>query len=81
MNHAAGNPTAMQITVVGCGYLGATHAAAMAELGHEVLGMEIDPAYGQVIIERWEAFTGEKALLDGKLPLSAIVRTRTRKAK
>lgn len=44
-------------------------------------GMEIDPAYGQVIVERWEAFTGEKALLDGKLPLSAILRTRTRKAK
>jgi UDPglucose 6-dehydrogenase len=34
----------MRITVIGCGYLGATHAAAMAELGHEVLGMEIDPA-------------------------------------
>jgi UDPglucose 6-dehydrogenase len=32
----------MRITVIGCGYLGATHAAAMAELGHEVLGMEID---------------------------------------
>jgi len=35
---------AMRITVIGCGYLGTTHAAAMAELGHEVLGMEIDPA-------------------------------------
>src|SRR5262245_16336871 len=33
----------MRITVIGCGYLGATHAAAMADLGHEVLGMEIDP--------------------------------------
>ncbi len=33
----------MRITVIGCGYLGATHAAAMAELGHEVLGIEIDP--------------------------------------
>src|SRR3954462_1595690 len=32
----------MRITVIGCGYLGATHAAAMAELGHDVLGMEID---------------------------------------
>ncbi len=32
----------MRITVIGCGYLGATHAAAMAELGHEVLGLEID---------------------------------------
>ena len=34
----------MRVTVIGCGYLGATHAAAMAELGHEVLGMETDPA-------------------------------------
>jgi UDPglucose 6-dehydrogenase len=34
----------MRITVIGCGYLGATHAAAMAELGHEVLGLENDPA-------------------------------------
>jgi UDPglucose 6-dehydrogenase len=33
----------MRITVIGCGYLGATHATAMADLGHEVLGMEIDP--------------------------------------
>jgi UDPglucose 6-dehydrogenase len=33
----------MRISVIGCGYLGATHAAAMAELGHEVLGLEILP--------------------------------------
>ncbi|MFF2261489.1 UDP-glucose dehydrogenase family protein [Streptomyces albidoflavus] len=33
----------MKLTVIGCGYLGATHAAAMAELGHEVLGMDTDP--------------------------------------
>lgn len=33
----------MRITVLGCGYLGATTAAGMAELGHEVLGVEIDP--------------------------------------
>jgi UDPglucose 6-dehydrogenase len=32
----------MRITVIGCGYLGATHAAAMAELGHEVLGVDVD---------------------------------------
>src|SRR5690606_12592757 len=32
----------VNITVIGCGYLGATHAAAMAELGHDVLGVEID---------------------------------------
>jgi UDPglucose 6-dehydrogenase len=34
----------MRVTVIGCGCLGATHAAAMADLGHEVLGMEIDAA-------------------------------------
>lgn len=33
---------APRITVVGCGYLGATHAACMAELGYEVLGVDID---------------------------------------
>lgn len=30
-----------KITVIGTGYLGATHAAAMAELGFEVLGLDI----------------------------------------
>ena len=34
----------MRITVIGCGYLGATHAACMAELGHEVLGVETEEA-------------------------------------
>ncbi len=32
----------LRMTVVGCGYLGATHAACMAELGFEVLGLDID---------------------------------------
>lgn len=31
-----------KITVIGTGYLGATHAAAMAELGFEVLGVDVD---------------------------------------
>ncbi|AZK94355.1 MULTISPECIES: UDP-glucose dehydrogenase family protein [Streptomyces] len=34
---------ALKITVIGTGYLGATHAAAMAELGFEVLGLDIVP--------------------------------------
>src|ERR1700712_3693674 len=33
----------MRCTVFGTGYLGATHAAGMAELGHDVLGVDIDP--------------------------------------
>jgi len=31
-----------RLTVLGTGYLGATHAACMAELGFEVLGMDVD---------------------------------------
>ena len=30
----------MKITVIGLGYLGATHAVAMAKIGHEVIGIE-----------------------------------------
>jgi len=33
----------MIISVLGCGYLGAVHAASMAELGHEVIGVDVDP--------------------------------------
>jgi UDPglucose 6-dehydrogenase len=34
----------LTIGVVGLGYLGAVHAAAMAELGHRVIGYDVDPA-------------------------------------
>jgi len=33
-----------RITVIGTGYLGATHAACLAELGFEVLGVDVDEA-------------------------------------
>jgi UDPglucose 6-dehydrogenase len=33
----------MRITVIGTGYLGAVHAAGMAQFGHEVLGIDVDP--------------------------------------
>lgn len=36
--------TPPRISVIGTGYLGATHAAAMAEMGFEVIGVDVDPA-------------------------------------
>ncbi|WP_329178494.1 UDP-glucose dehydrogenase family protein [Streptomyces sp. NBC_01477] len=33
----------LKLTVIGTGYLGATHAAAMAELGFDVLALDIEP--------------------------------------
>jgi UDPglucose 6-dehydrogenase len=44
-----------RVSVIGTGYLGATHAAAMAELGFHVIGVDTDPAK-------------IAALADGKLP-------------
>ncbi|MDO8107205.1 UDP-glucose/GDP-mannose dehydrogenase family protein [Isoptericola sp. b441] len=32
----------MNISVIGCGYLGAVHAACMAHLGHDVVGIDTD---------------------------------------
>ena len=32
----------MKISVIGCGYLGAVHAASMAQLGHTVVGIDVD---------------------------------------
>lgn len=34
----------VRISVIGCGYLGAVHASAMAELGHQVVGIDVDEA-------------------------------------
>lgn len=43
----------MRLSVIGLGYLGATHAVAMAQLGHEVVGVEVNP-------ERLAALQGGK---------------------
>jgi UDPglucose 6-dehydrogenase len=32
----------MRISVIGCGYLGAVHAASLAALGHDVVGVDVD---------------------------------------
>ena len=34
----------LKLSVIGTGYLGATHAAAMSSLGFEVVGVDVDPA-------------------------------------
>lgn len=39
-----GSRVSTRIVVIGTGYLGATHAACMADLGHEVLGVDVDPS-------------------------------------
>ena len=33
----------LKLSVIGTGYLGATHAAAMSSLGFEVVGIDVDP--------------------------------------
>lgn len=33
----------VKMSVIGCGYLGAVHAACMADFGHEVIGIDVDP--------------------------------------
>ena len=55
--HTTTTPTDLppRITVIGTGYLGATHAVCMAQLGFEVLGIDVDAA-------KIEALTG------GRLP-------------
>lgn len=44
----------MQISVIGLGYLGAVHAASLAQLGHDVVGVDVDA-------ERVEALAAGKA--------------------
>ncbi len=34
----------LHLSVIGCGYLGAVHAAAMSSLGHRVTGIDVDAA-------------------------------------
>jgi len=41
----------VKLSVIGTGYLGATHAAAMSSLGFEVIGIDVDPAKIQMLRE------------------------------
>ena len=42
-------PGAPTISVIGCGYLGAVHAASMASLGFEVIGVEVDARSAELL--------------------------------
>ncbi len=33
----------VKVSVIGCGYLGAVHAATLASMGHTVVGVDVDP--------------------------------------
>ena len=44
MSTPATDPTRPRVTVLGTGYLGVAHAACLAELGFDVLGVDIDTA-------------------------------------
>ena len=46
----------MRISVIGTGYLGAVHAACMAELGHEVLGVDTDERKTRALAEGKASF-------------------------
>lgn len=49
-------------TVVDCFCGTGTTMVAAHQLNRKCYGMEIDPQYCQVIIDRWEKFTGQKAI-------------------
>lgn len=42
----------MKLSVIGCGYLGAVHAACMADLGHDVVGIDVDVNKVRLLAER-----------------------------
>lgn len=52
----------MKMSVIGCGYLGAVHAACMAKLGHDVVGIDVD----QTKVDQLEA--GEAPFFEPGLP-------------
>ena len=55
-------PTTLQIAVVGCGHVGLVMAAGLADLGHDVVGIDIDRA----LVERLNR--GHVDLLEPDLP-------------
>jgi DNA modification methylase len=44
-----------------------TTLIAAEQLGRKCYGMEISPAYCDVIVQRWENLTGKKAVLENRI--------------
>jgi UDPglucose 6-dehydrogenase len=68
----------MKISVIGCGYLGAVHAASMAELGHDVVGVDVDERKVGLLTQARAPFFEpgfeellERALASGRLSFSS----------
>jgi UDPglucose 6-dehydrogenase len=70
----------VRISVIGCGYLGAVHAAAMAELGHDVAGIDVDQRKIQALSQARAPFFEpgfeellERTLASGRLLFSTDI--------
>ena len=51
-----------------------TTLIAAETTGRVCLGIELNPAYVDVAVERWQRFTGKAAVLDGRARASTILR-------
>ena len=67
--YQVGNSTAPQGLVYDSFLGSGTTLIAAEQLGRKCYGMEISPAYCDVIVARWEKLTGKKATLDGQQAL------------
>jgi UDPglucose 6-dehydrogenase len=70
----------VRISVIGCGYLGAVHAACMADLGHDVIGIDVDAAKVETLAAGRAPFFEpglpellERALSSGRLRFSTDI--------
>jgi DNA modification methylase len=61
-------------------FLGSGTTMIAAELEHRrCLGLEIDPAYVDVIVERWQNYSGKVATLDGGGTFAKVTAARSKK--
>lgn len=67
----------MKISVIGCGYLGAVHAACMSSLGHSVIGVETNPVRLAALTKGRAPFhePGFDALLDEQVTAGRLTFT------